>query len=1296
VTDTRQIRVFVSSPADARFERSRLDRVIERLNGEFHGVARLTSIRWETEFYKAHETFQKQIPEAAQCDLVVAIFRARLGTALPAEFPRMADGRLYPSGTAYEVLSAIENAKGRGFPDVYVFRFPQPPSVQLDDPKRAEIEAQWGQLKTFFDTWFRTPEGEFKGAFHTFGSTDEFETQVEALLRKWLEEKVLHGRSVVWPVALKGSPFRGLAAFAAKHAPVFFGRARDITKATDRIKDAAEKGCAFLLVDGASGAGKSSLIRAGLMPRLTAAGVVPSIDVWRTAVMRPGDLSGDPFGALAQALFVRAEDLPDHDQGRPPALPELAAGNFNMPEVLRDQLTHADLTALKPVLDALAAIERDTSEKGGYGREVKAALLLVVDQLDELFGGEITDDVRARFALLLRLLARSERVWIVATLRADLFDRYLAQSDLKQLKDDGASYDLAPLDAAELAEIVRAPAAAAHLDYETDTATGERLDERLLKDADRPDLLPLLQFTLNQLFEARATDGDKTLLTFAAYRALGGLEGAVDREAEAALTALTDAERARLPRLLRELAVPARDGTVRGTHAGFDIPAVSLAEAAHDAAAAKLVRALVDARILLSAGEGNQATVRLAHARVLDSWERAKKIVGDNTDFYRIRAEVEEQQRRWEAAGRSRDLLVGRGRPLAEAESILRRFAEELPPAMRDFIRRSGRRARLRQTVTAAAAVVFAIVALTAVIAAQQAVEQRQRADEQRQVVEEQRRAAEEQRRLAEEQRQRAEEQRRLAEEQRRLAEEQRRLAEEQRRLAEEQRQRAAQTLAAATATANALVFDVAQRFKYVMGVPAALIKDILDRAGALQQQLAQSGGATPELQYSEAAALNESVDVLLTIGDSAGAFTAADRARQIMESLLATNSNKTDWQQELSVSYEKLGDALLAAGRREEALAAYHQDLAVAEKLAASDPNNAEWQRSVAATYQRIGNVLVATGRREEALSYYRKTFAIADRLAASNPGDADWQRDLSVGHLNIGDVLLATGRRDEALAAYQKSLAIFQKLAASDPSDADWQRNLFIGHDRVGDALLAAGRREEALASYQKSLAVVQKLAASDRGNAGWQLDLSTSYKKIAGVLAAGGRREEALGSHQKSLAITERLAASDPHNAAWQRDLSLNYQTMGDMLVASGRREEALAAYQKSLATIEKIAASDPRNAEWQYDLQISIGRIGSMGHHFVLAHDFAEALEVADQAILLAPDQLWLYANRAHALMFLGRTEEARSLYLKYRGEKDVLEGKSWQTAILEDFAELRKVGLKSRLMDEIEKLFGGKS
>ncbi|HLC08611.1 MAG TPA: tetratricopeptide repeat protein, partial [Methyloceanibacter sp.] len=101
---------------------------------------------------------------------------------------------------------------------------------------------------------------------------------------------------------------------------------------------------------------------------------------------------------------------------------------------------------------------------------------------------------------------------------------------------------------------------------------------------------------------------------------------------------------------------------------------------------------------------------------------------------------------------------------------------------------------------------------------------------------------------------------------------------------------------------------------------------------------------------------------------------------------------------------------------------------------------------------------------------------------------------------------------------------------------------------------------------------------------------------------------------------------------------------------------------------------------------------IEKIGGLAYNFMLAHDFAKALEAADEGISLAPDKIWLYTNRAHALMFLGRVDEARALYLQYRRTKNVQDEKSWETAILEDFAELRKAGLINPLMDEIEKQF----
>jgi hypothetical protein len=140
-----------------------------------------------------------------------------------------------------------------------------------------------------------------------------------------------------------------------------------------------------------------------------------------------------------------------------------------------------------------------------------------------------------------------------------------------------------------------------------------------------------------------------------------------------------------------------------------------------------------------------------------------------------------------------------------------------------------------------------------------------------------------------------------------------------------------------------------------------------------------------------------------------------------------------------------------------------------------------------------------------------------------------------------------------------------------------------------------------------------------------------------------------------------------------------------------VAQGKLDEALKSYRDSLDIAERLAASDRSNTEWQKDLQYSTGRIGGLAYRFVLARNFARALEASDLVISLSPDEIWLHTNRAHALMFRGRVEEARALYLRYRGGK-MQNGRPWETVVLEAFGEMRKAGLTHPLMDEIEKQF----
>jgi hypothetical protein len=115
-------------------------------------------------------------------------------------------------------------------------------------------------------------------------------------------------------------------------------------------------------------------------------------------------------------------------------------------------------------------------------------------------------------------------------------------------------------------------------------------------------------------------------------------------------------------------------------------------------------------------------------------------------------------------------------------------------------------------------------------------------------------------------------------------------------------------------------------------------------------------------------------------------------------------------------------------------------------------------------------------------------------------------------------------------------------------------------------------------------------------------------------------------------------------------------------------------------------------DESSKDAKDDLVEAAGRMGNLAFDLLPAKKFEKSLDASDRAIAAEPGLVWLYTNRAHALMFLGRVDEARLLYLAHRGEKTG-DDKIWEDDIREDFATLRKAGLTKPLMDEIEKAFG---
>ena len=236
----------------------------------------------------------------------------------------------------------------------------------------------------------------------------------------------------------------------------------------------ARTGVPALFVIGASGSGKSSLVRAGLVPQLTRPGIVPGVDLWRTVITVP---AADSLAALAAHLYA-ADGLPElaaSTQADPERWARMAAGS---PEAAADSLAWA--------LARTAEAERQRTRAD---RTLQARLLLVVDQLESLFG----TPGQGAFTRVLQALVEGGQIWLLATLRSDRYAELQLDPDLLALKRAGATYDLPPPGPAEIADIVKGPARAAGLTFaERD---GRSLARVLVEAAPNADALPLLQMT---------------------------------------------------------------------------------------------------------------------------------------------------------------------------------------------------------------------------------------------------------------------------------------------------------------------------------------------------------------------------------------------------------------------------------------------------------------------------------------------------------------------------------------------------------------------------------------------------------------------------------------------------------------------------------------------------------------------------------------------------------------------------------------------------------------------------------
>lgn len=595
-----QVRIFVSSPSDLEHERALVKDIVDQLAQEYLPYFKLEAVLWEQEALTAAQSFQAGLLRPSACELVLVMLWTRLGTPL-ADDPY---GGM--TGTEWEFVDAVESSATSGQPEVLVYKKTTPRLIDITDVLATqEAVADRERLDAFFRTHFFNEDGSFRRAFRQFDSDRVLRELVEGQLRKLLNRRISAelGRRPGFS-DWSDSPFRAWRPYTLGDEPIFVGREAETRELVARLNARRTDGRGLVLITGAAGVGKSSLVRAGLLPRLVRPFLFPGIAGCRWCLLT-GE-GPDPVADLAQALLA-------------PSMLGTPLEGFGLGQAALQRLLETEPeVAARQVLAALTRLTGAPGQPAGPS-EGRQQLALILDPLDGLFSEEALADPRtATFAAALAALATQDEVWVVATLRSDRLSQLPHLPALAELLDEQAWFPLTPPPPARIRQVLEIPARIAGIDYEGEADGGghgllELLETESIHLTHWPALLePLLAELYERAQAAGGSEGEqhrepgtqrageavaRLSLRISDYRALGGVAGATLQRAAALWTGLDAAARGALPILCRALI--ALEG---GTASRSVLRTGDLRPLYADPACTRLIEALVAARLVVTEG----------------------------------------------------------------------------------------------------------------------------------------------------------------------------------------------------------------------------------------------------------------------------------------------------------------------------------------------------------------------------------------------------------------------------------------------------------------------------------------------------------------------------------------------------------------------------------------------------------------------------------------------------------------------------------------------------------------------